>query len=1134
MGKVTLKNGKNVGQHIDPPKRRGWRYFLTWFAGFLSAGLIVGIVALVLSTSFTSKEVLSLFGVNADAILQPYYQGLSILKLASTLPTLKYETLGDIYQITPMVRQLVEETINPVLEKELHFGYDWDEISTKPFKLPVEAREDDSVDPSEDLSTYIGRAIKEGVYLKDFFSADSIPSLVNLFLYPKDEYGEFDYSNPYCLMDFISADSAFFDNIMNSIKIKDVISNPDHFPLLEEEGGIGGWSINDFTNDNINGLSLGLFIDQGTTSPLMQEISSWTVGDLKEGTKFDDLELGLFINGSSDPLMQELSTWKVSDLKDGSKINNLTLGLLIGPTTDPLLQELSTWSVADVKQGDKIDSLTLGLFLDPNSTDPFIQEISSWTIADIKQGDVIDELTLGLFLEQGSSDPLIQELSTWKISDLKDTSNFKNLELGKIIAINSSTPQIIVKLINDHYTIGMLETTNLYNVLTVGDVFDTSDNRLLAALDDKYLSQLEDEEVILNLKIGDVLPSSGDSIVAKFSEKTLKQISELDIHNIELTQIFSDAEINSDPVLKSLIAYDEHIKIGELSNPEVLTSLKLGDILTDTSNPIINALKDYSISQIPSKINTLSLGTLLDIDPTDPSTPSILMALKDEPLNSLSTRINALTLGEILDINPTDPSTTQLMKTLAGKTINQLNDFLSHIKLGDVMDFSDYPNLDNDEVKNTEINDIDDLIDTLKDHLKLKDVVDITTSSPQILQTLQNEYLKDLEGKITTLTLGDFMTITSTSHPFLQALSGYTLSELEGAIPNIKLSQVMTITQEESHPLLWELRDSSLATLSDDITTKLNDLKLNQIMTISGTSHPLLQALGNTPISELEDAIPNIELGSVISIDSSSPQLLKTLVENHVTISTLSSSISSMTLSDMVNIDPDDPATPQILIALKDIQILDGSSLVDKVNSLKLNDIYKESDCVGVFKYLWDENDHGNLAITQIPSAVNNLPLTTLLADYIYVNDDTQAKYYDVVTHVYYSYSDLIDDHTHSPTGHDVIKYLKINPIYWFLLTEEGETFSSDEKYYVLKNGNDYTINNGLGNITDNFSYHMKSEKLYDLYDAGLLDTSVLSRTELGKQFVDPNTHATKIVGNLTMSEFLSICIQLLPSLPNP
>lgn len=1034
MSKVTLKDGNKLDNYTPVRKKMWWRYLLVWFSGLLSMLIILGVTALIMTTSFTSGEVLTMFGVNVNAVLQPYYQGMSILKLATTLPTLKYETLGDIYQITPMVKDVFENTINPILEKEMYFQYDWDEICTKPFNLPVQPRGDGSVDTSEDLSTYLGRAIKEGVYLKDFITGD-VPALVNLFLYPKDEYGNFDFDDPYCLMDYISAGRDFFDNILNSVKVKDFIDNPTGDPLLEH---IGEWSINDFDDEHINSLTLGLFIDPSTTDPLMQEISTWTVADLKAGNKFN--------------------------------------------------------------------SLTLGLFLNQESTDPFIQEISAWTVGDLKQGDVIDNLSISLFLDPDSTDPIIQKLGTLTIKDLKDDETIKNLfmslKLSEVVEVDSSTPQIFVTLINKNYTINDLLSGNLYSDLTIGDVFDTTDNRLLEALKDVSLNDMEDEDTILNLKLGDVLPttSGGDSIIDKFADKSLSELSNLDIHDIKISDIFSSTEINSNKILKALVTSNPNLSIGDLTDVTVIQSLKLGDVLTDeqiAESKILSALVDLdcSISQLPSKIDTLTLGDVLGIDSTSLGVPRILKVLADTQIKDLTNKVNTLTLSEMVDIDVDDPDTPLLMKTLADKTIDELNAYLPHIKLGDVMDFSAYPNLDNDTVKNTEINDFGTLIDTLKEHLKVKDVVDIDLddpNTPKLLKTLAEEFLTNLPERLNALKINEIMEISATSHPLLKALGNYSFSELEGVIPT---------------------------------------LTLGDIIEISSTSHPLLKALQLVSLSNLEGTIPTLELGDLITIDSNSPKVLQSLA--HTSLSNFSSSISNLTLSELVDIDTTDPNTPQILIALKDVKILDGTSLTNKISNLKLNDIYKESDCSGIFKYLWDDNNSGDLLITNIPSAVNNLPLVKILEDYIYIDDVNEAKYYDEIDDVYYSYSQLTPSGL-SPSGHEVIEYKRIQPIYWFLLTDSTETFTSDEKYYVLGNGFDYTINSGLENLTLNFTYHMQTETLYDLYDSGVLDSSVLSRTDLDKQFMDPNAHTIRVVGNLTMSEFLAICIQMLPSLPNP
>lgn len=384
---------------------------------------------------------------------------------------------------------------------------------------------------------------------------------------------------------------------------------------------------------------------------------------------------------------------------------------------------------------------------------------------------------------------------------------------------------------------------------------------------------------------------------------------------------------------------------------------------------------------------------------------------------NIPSEINNLTIGQLLDIDVTDPDTSPLLKKLATYHVNEMSTFVENITIGDVMDdFSSYPTLNTPEVKSTKITNLDAVINVMKDNLTLQDLVDIGPSSPWILQQLGDKKLDELADAINTFTLGDFIEIDDTSSPLI----------------------------------LRNLADVAL----DDLESEMN----------------------------------------------------------------------SLTLSDIMEIDPDDLDTPQIIIALKDVQILDGTSLSNKINTLKLNEIYKASECTGVFKYLWDENNNGDLAISQIPAAVNNLPVIKLLEDYIYIDDVNQAKYYDAIDGQYYAYSQLVGGL--SPSGHEVTEYKRIDAIYWFLLTEEGETFTNGEKHYVLKNGASYTINSGLEKLTQNFAYHMQVEKLYDLYDAGLLDTSALNRSDLD------TTYQGQPIGNMSMSDFLTACIHLIQTLP--
>ncbi len=792
MAKITYKGGREIAPKRTKEKILWWRYLLVFLTGMVTMVVILAATGALTATTYTTKEVILMFSGNPDDLLQAEYQNLSILELITTLSQKKFETLGDINSVTPLVKKTLEETINPVLEAELHYAYPWEEISTKPFKLPASDRE--GVDQNEDLSTYLGRAIKEGVTLSSFFNGDSIPELVNLFLYPKDEYGNYDHDHPYTLMDFITADSTFFDNIINGIRIKDVITIDSSDALLST---IGDWKITDFNQENINTLSLSLFLDSTSTNPLIVTLCTWTIGDLKNPDQFNSL----------------------------------------------------------------------------------------------------------------------------KIADL--------------VTIDENTPQLLIALINKDYTIADLQSQNLYNVLTIGEVFDTTGNKFLQAISGFTLAQLQDYNTIMGLKLGELFDVEGEgSIVSKFADTTIEKLTSDDwFSNLKITDLYTADEIASNSILSALVGNNPNIKISDLSDTSVIQSLTIADVLSPeqvAANSIMTALKDYPIGELGDHINEISLGTLLDIDVSD-------------------------------------PSTSQLMKTIAGTAVGDLNDKLDNLTLGDVMDLSSYPNLDNDEVKNTSIHNFDNIIDTLKDHLTLKDVVDIVTEgenkSPQILITLKD-----------------------------------------------------------------------------------------------------------TPLLELADVIPTLKLNQIV------PQ-------------------------ETLNTHP-------LLLALANVAILDGDALVDKVNSLELCDIYTRDQCSGILLTIWDNYGGGHLTIDDLPSAINDLPLVQLLDEYMY-EESTHPEATRII---------------------DGVTYRRIKAVWWYLFTQEGETFTNETKYYVLGVGATYKVDGGFDQMVTNMTYHMANESIRDLNSAGLLN---LKSENVGLLDYPINYAGKHTIGDLTISEFFDYCMIIITSL-NP
>ena len=782
MSNYKLKGGKEIkAKQPRARKHMWWRYLLVFLGGMVTTAAIAGAAIGITGAVLTTKEVITMFGGNPNDILREDYQNISMIEMVQNLSTKKFETLGDIDKVTPAIKKVLDETINPTLDKELHFQYNWDELKIKPFEKSTSGRPATEVDPNETLGEYLGRAIKEEVTLASFISGDA-PKLIDIFLYPKNDQGEFDYDHPYTLSTYINATSDFFDNIVNSIKIKDVV-------------------------------------------------------DIQEG--------------------------------------------------DRLMEEIADWSITDFNQ-EQINTLSVGLFLDPDSENPLIQKLSTFTI-----GDLTEE-------------------------------NLKALKIADIIAVNDDTPKILLALIDMDYTIGDLESTNLYNVLTVEQVFETEGNTFLTAIKDKYLSDLEDEDTILDLKLNEVFVTESEtSIVARFGDKTLREITGDDfLSNMKITEAFSEAEIEENILLSALVRENPDVKMSDLSDFETIQNLYISDVITE--------------EQIDG--NRI-LETLVN---------------NNTQIKDLDDAIDSLTLGQVLDI---DSGSTKILQTLAETPINDLDSRLSNLTVDDVMVIEEGSYLDHEEIRNATVDDIDALMTALKNNLKLKDVIDIVTEgenkSPQILITLMNTKLVDLADEV-------------------------------------------------------------------------NSLKLNQLIEIDADSHPILLALSN-------------------------------------------------------------------------IEILDSEAFNEKLNNLMLCDVYTREQCEGILEIIWDNNNDGHILISELPGAMNDLPLVDVLAENIYVDGD---------------YKEI-----------GGVIYQRVNNTWWYLLTEEGETFSAEEEHYVLKKGLTYTLS-GMDQLVLNFNYHIRSETIRDLYEADFILIDEEKVAKLDTVVIYQGTSMQ--IGDMTISQFVDYCLNII------
>ena len=109
----------------------------------------------------------------------------------------------------------------------------------------------------------------------------------------------------------------------------------------------------------------------------------------------------------------------------------------------------------------------------------------------------------------------------------------------------------------------------------------------------------------------------------------------------------------------------------------------------------------------------------------------------------------------------------------------------------------------------------------------------------------------------------------------------------------------------------------------------------------------------------------------------------------------------------------------------------------------------------------------------------------------------------------------------------------KFDTSYWFLFTESGEVFKDEYKKFLPKLGYTYTVND-MDKFVNNMNYHIKSEKIRDLADAGYLDVNFnLDAVLKNNVYTYPIPHGGEKIGDLTISELLEVIEALVPLIAN-
>lgn len=616
---------------LPEPKRKKirhtpwWVCLLAFFCGiFVTAGSVVAFTAVT-----PTKKVVSLFGGDPNKLLTESYQEQSIMALIIKLNTMSFNNLDSISEITPLIESLIVESLNPILEENLHFTLNWDELKDVEFT---------STNGST-LGDYIFEQIKEHVALADFIKdKDQLKGVFQYFFYhPQyDENGNpidgtVDLNNPYTLKDYINSDKDFYNGIIDQIRIKDVLTISENDKFLNT---IKDWKIADFTDEKIKSIQISSFFKEeeiaGNTILQAMVNKGWSLKDLMDPTNIKGLKLKEVLNlSASSQIVSVLGDYTLGDIESLDLSKTLKVKDVFPNAEAPIIQQLGEYYLADLEKSETYNSIYIKDIIPVSEQTGIIKILCDQDATIGNLGTKVNALKLNEIIDISGEDPnstkykIVTALSEWSITEVGD--HFQDLLIGDIFNVSSDPNDP-----NYNLVLYSLSSTSLNDLpdaisnLTIGQCIPIPEGSpfnkpeiLNTPISDS--DQFENAlTTYLSLKDVVEINETSPAILQTLKDIKLKDIASV-VQDITLSEVITIDE-TSPQILKSL----QNISLfGDTENLEnALTNLKLNQVFTESEcssgvMKILWNLEGYEggnilISDLPSKLQNIKLVNLLE------------------------------------------------------------------------------------------------------------------------------------------------------------------------------------------------------------------------------------------------------------------------------------------------------------------------------------------------------------------------------------------------------------------------------------------------------------------------------------------------------------------------------------------
>lgn len=983
----TSKDTLEPGAVPVKKKHIWWRVLLAWLGGFIFFPLALAGVIFAGGSLFTISQIVSMTGGNPEEYIGESYKDKTITQMIFGLQNMKFDTLNDINEITPLLRKTIEEQINPILE-QYHLSLDWDEIKDRTFVKPEgEGAEDYSI------GTYFSTEFLDKIQIANFIEgAEELKGVYQYFLYdlirdPEtgepvlDEHGNVQINNedPYSIRDFMSG-ADFLNDLINYITIGDVIDIDENSEQILQT--IQYWNLGSF-NDNISTLSIGdLFSPEDiASSKILEALKDSTIDSL--ATDINNVELGQLFSDEdieSNAILKALQHSTLTSL--ASDLNTKTIGDFLEvykevevPAT---FEEGTEYYYYDAEEAKYVlDTTVVSQETLENSitthgkvytvTNKILKALSTLKLDDFSNQNKIQEVIGGLYVgdlfssDDGSS--LFKVIAGYTIDELRTEDLTESIKIGDILEVHTLATSYDVGAVYYYFDAvsqeykqdtSITDAASFETAKLAHDVFTA--NPILHALENNTIKSLTDANVIMNLKLVDVLGEStiqnNDILKAIYNndnDVTINDLKSLDVNEYKLADLLGLDTIQANSLLNALYENNHDVTVGDLTDEDTIMALHLYDVVDvgeDTSNILyIIAHKEnpddpghaYSIGNLSSAVDAL---TLQDIYPTPTSGTKdtrnkIIAALADKTdtdgnyyrVNDLGGAIDQLILSDVVDT-----SGSTILTSLAGYQITELGTAINNLTLGQV--------------------------------------VEIDGTSPKILQTLQDSNINDLASSLDNLSLFDVMDVDE-SDKLLYAIAKQREYDSEnfyeadryfaGTEYFYKVGENYTLdseviskeTFESEKALHGELYSHYHYYRIDELSSAVGKLTLRDITDVSQST--LLTALstkgyfdeitaynfGEEEYYYYDSVADEYKLdASVVDVTSFNASLAlhgHLYVFRYYTINDLGMAVSDLTLKEVVQIDSN---SPKILQTLSESKLEDVDEVIVDLTLADVIDIY--------------------------------------------------------------------------------------------------------------------------------------------------------------------------------------------------